>query len=342
MGIRFSDFASPRPACQCHGNGIAGFRLQSQFCIGHSFPSTVKRFDTVVFSAIVISDAKGVVGIYIYMAAQPEISEIIQFHAGFRSDGGRDGGFSRSHFRLGMALGLGVGFGDFAGPHAVREGDGNIVPAFGMQGQFGFGNAFPSAVGGFDAVVFPAVIIGNGEGAVRIDVNMAAQPEVRQVVQFHAGFGRNFIRLFFRRRLRFGSGRFRNGRRFRSLNFHSRGGFFFRGLRPGLGLEEAEPQHGSADCQHQQEDDQALPACFLPGHFQEQDDNDRKNDGVKQGDKRIPVRRIVAFHLHGGAVGLGIQDVMAGFPHGAAGGIVGGIDVRSHEAQHHIIPGAHG
>ena len=340
MGIGFRDFANPRAACQRYGNGIAGFRLQGQFCFGNAFPGATGRFDTVVFPAVIIGNGEGAVRVDVNMAAQPEVRQVIQFHAGFRRNGGSVYSFSRAYFHLGMADGMRVRFSDFASPRAVRQGDGNIVPAVGMQGQFGFGNAFPGAMGRFDTVVFSAVIIGDGEGAVRIDENMAAQPEVRQVVQFHAVFGRDSVRLFFRFGLRFGNGRFRSSRRFRGLNFHSRGGFFLRSLR--LGLEEAEPQHGSRDRQHQQENDQALPAHFLPGHLQKQDDNNGQNDGVEQGNHRVPVRRIVAFHLHGGAVGLGIQDIMAGFPHGDAGGIVGGIDARPHEAQHHIVPGAHG
>ena len=271
------------------------------------------------------------------MAAQPEVRQVIQLHPGFGRDGSRNR-FFRSDFHLRMTFGLGVGFGDFAGPSAVCQRNSDGIAGFGLQCQFNFRYPFPGTGQGHDAGVLSVVIIGYGEGIVRIDVYVAAQPEVRQVIQLHAILRRNG--LFFGNDGSFiNRGRFCGSRSFSDLDFHSCGRrFFFHSLRLGLGLEEAEPQYRDGNRQHQQEDQQTLPSRFLSCDVQEQADDYGQHDGVEQSNQSVPVRGIIAFHLHGCAVGLGVEDIMAGFTHRLTRCIIGGINAGSHKAQHHIIP----
>ena len=180
---------------------------------------------------------------------------------------------------------------------------------------------------------------------------MATQPEVRQVVQLHAVLrthGRGGGGIGGRRGRRFGLfrglRRFSLRRSFSRLRLHG-GRRVTGGLRFGFGLKESEPQHGGGDEQEHKEDDPSAPAEFpglKGGHFQDQDGDHGQDDHVEQGDQSVPVGRIVRLHLHGSAVGLGVEDVVAGLAHGDAGGIAGGIDGSAHQAQHHVVAGAHG
>ena len=168
---------------------------------------------------------------------------------------------------------------------------------------------------------------------------MAAQPEVRQVVQLHPILRGNSLFSgndwgFLNHR------RFCGSRGFCGLNLHRSGRcFVFCSHRLGLRLKEAEPQQRSRNRQNRQEDQQTLPSRLLSGDVQKQDDDNRQHDGVEQSNQSVPVGGIVTLHLHGSTVGLGVEDIMTGFTHRLARCIIGGINAGPHEAQHHIIPG---
>ena len=273
------------------------------------------------------------------MAAQPEVRKVVQFHAVLGRDR-RSGG--RTDLDRGVADRGRVRFGHFAGPLAVRKRDRDIT-ASRVEDKFGIGNAFPYAAVHFDAVVAAAEVICDCERVVGVDVHMAAEPEVRKVVQFHAVF-RRYRRLCRRFGLRLrGFGRFGlriRGRFGRLRRFGQIGGAcLFHRRRP----DEAEPDEQRTEREDHNGGDDADPCGFLAlarDQLQNQNHDDRQNDRVEQRDERVPVRRVVGFDLHGGGVRLRIQDVVARGAHGVAGGVVACFNACAHQTQHHIVAGA--
>ena len=270
------------------------------------------------------------------MAAEPEVRKVIQFHAVLRGNG-RSGSSRGGNFNRGMTDRAGVRFGYFARPLAIRERDGDIA-ACRVEGNFGIGHALPCAAVHFNAVIAAAEVVSDRERVVGIDIDMAAEPEVRKVVQFHAVFRRNrrsggrIDGRFLGRRLgglcRFS--RFNGFRRFGS------GAFLLHRRR----LDETEPDEQSADRKDHDGRDDAEPCGFLAlarDQLQNQDHNDRQDDRIKQGDERVPVRRVVGFDLHGGGVRLRIQDVVARCAHCIAGRVVVRFDACAHQTEHHIV-----
>ena len=226
--------------------------MQGQLGIADAFPGAGLGHDARVLRAVVIGHSKGAVRVDGHMAAQPEIGQVVELHTVFGTDG--SGGFFRGSLGLRMAYRVGVGLGHFTDPRVVRHGYGNILAVFGVQGDGGIGNLLPGAGHGNDAVAVPAVVESDRESIVFLQINVAAQPAVCQVVKLHAA----------------------GGSRFRSLRW---GGFL---------------------------------------------------DGISQ----------IGIHPHGGAVGLGVQDVVASLPHSSLRGVAGSVQRRAHEAEHHIVAGA--
>ena len=244
-----------------------------------------------------------------------------------------------------MAHGLGIRLGDLAAPFAVGEDHGRLRAALGGQLELGVGHARPGAGLGDDTGVLLVVVIGDGIGAVGVNVHMTAEPEVSQLIELHAAFGADLVRgggdgLRGGRGL-FGRGGFRTHRRLRGCG----------GLLNGAALlldrrrpDRAEPAEDAGEDQHSQHDEHAHSAelFILIGRLLEEDQQHRaEDDRVEKGDEAVPVRSVVRFDLHGGGVGLGVKDVVAGRAHRLARRVVGAVDARAHQAEHHVVARAH-
>ena len=122
-----------------------------------------------------------------HVAAQPVVSQIVELHAVLGLDLG--GGGRTAHLDGGMADRAGVGLRDFAGPLAVGQDHGDLGPGGGLQDQLRVGDPLPGSGVGLDAAVFFVVVVGHGVSAVGVDMYVAAQPVIGQLVELHAVLG---------------------------------------------------------------------------------------------------------------------------------------------------------
>ena len=234
------------------------------------------------------------------MAAEPEVRKVIKFHARLGRNHSR-----RRHADLDarMADRRGVGFGHLARPFAVRERHRDVLVRR-MQHQLGIGDTLPRAGLGLDVHVVRRKVIRHAEGIIGVDIHMAAEPEIRKVIELHAVFGRKCIGWF--GRLRFGRFAALGGRFGRRSRFGRFGG---AGLLDHCRFDETEPDQQCRQCKDHDDRDDAEPAALfavLRKHTQDDQHDRRKDDRIEQRNQRVPIRRVVGLHLHGGGVRLRI------------------------------------
>ena len=188
LRVGLCHFTAPLAVCKQYGDFSTAVGLQHQFGIRDALPAACIRNNTGILCIVVVSNCKGVVCVDVHMAAEPAVGELIQLHTVFRCNCSGFGSFRTAGRCTRVADRLSIGFGDFAAPDTVGQCYGDIRAAVRVQHDFRIGNLFPLTAVRYNTGIFRIVVVGDCEGIVCIEVHMAAEPAVGELIEFHAAF----------------------------------------------------------------------------------------------------------------------------------------------------------
>ena len=305
------------------------------------FPGSAVTLNAGVLSVVVPGQQEAAVLIQGQVAAQPgvllTVAGSVQLHdCAFGESGCRCTAARSAHGAGGGAIDAGLlieqragvvravlcGSGEGA---STGHGDGSVLPLF------------PGSAVALDAGVFRIVIPGQQEAAVLVQGQMAAQPGVFRAVAGSVHLENHALSRLCRGGIRCGVGRLL--------------GSLFGDSCAVVGLvrrrgrsRSSKEQHIAEDCANHRDDGHNARLhrqfqCLFPQ--QHQHHGGHHND-VHNCQQDHPVGAGVCGHSHSNAVGLGVQDVVAGPAHGLLCSVGRAVQGDAHQAEHHIAAGTNG